>query len=408
MAIFLIMCGLCQPVLGQSPVPEKNLLGDPLPEGALARLGTTRLRHADPVTAARRITRRTASGSASFCRWEDFVAVWETKSGKLRRRLPLTGVVRMAFSPDGTTLAIIRATSTFTGEILVECWDIAGGKKISRFRDEERHAEEAVLEFSPGGKLLFFGRSRLRCLDFAGDKMVYQIPFENEAHSAAVITALAISPDESTLFIAAGSPGIRIHDARTGLERCRAEGNFSVSRLASGEEGKLLAMASSTGLIELWQVPPVSGQKPGITFDKLPLSGALTGSILGLTFSPDSKSLLGLSEKGEACLWDVIANRSVHRRQLPTGSLGGTAFDSGQRPLAFTVKNGGRGLASWDVAAGMEMFSENDSGPSVTCLAYSPDGRSWLPAATTRSCAFGERPPANGLPRLSFPAIPVK
>ena len=153
------------------------------------RIGSNRLRHADPVD----VMACSGDGKwlASYCRWENFVSVWSTESGKLRGRLPVSGVARMAFTPDGNTLALILSTNQFAfgAEILVECWDIDSGKKISRYRDEERDAAEGVLEFLPDGRQLFFGRSSLRRLDWASGKLEYQLS-ARDAQSAPMMKGL--------------------------------------------------------------------------------------------------------------------------------------------------------------------------------------------------------------------------
>ena len=99
-----------------------------MPAGAVARIGSTRLRHADAVSAIA----CSANGKwlASHCRWESHVSIWQTNSGKLRCRLPISDIVKMALAPDGNTLAVILARSSFTAEILVECWDVGRGEYL--------------------------------------------------------------------------------------------------------------------------------------------------------------------------------------------------------------------------------------------------------------------------------------
>ena len=83
-----------------------------------------------------------------------------------------------------------------------------------------------------------------------------------------------------------------LRDARTGRERCRFEGRPPISRLAISHDGKILALGTRTGSVELWDIPAISDQLPGVTLGKRSLSKQGASSVMSLAFSPDGKSLL--------------------------------------------------------------------------------------------------------------------
>src|SRR5690242_13991092 len=87
-------------VFGQERKPLLDQAGDPLPEGAVARLGTLRWRHGDAVLALAFSPdgQFLATGSR-----DGLARLWECKSGKeLRRFEGHRGDVRsVAYSPDG-------------------------------------------------------------------------------------------------------------------------------------------------------------------------------------------------------------------------------------------------------------------------------------------------------------------
>jgi hypothetical protein len=100
---------------GQPPQPGKKLgvdrHGDPLPEGAWARLGTVRLRH--PFV---RCVAFSPDGKLLASGGDNNVHFWDPITGRqLRSCVGHTGPVSsIAFSPDGQLLASGGATTTMS------------------------------------------------------------------------------------------------------------------------------------------------------------------------------------------------------------------------------------------------------------------------------------------------------
>src|SRR5262249_43184523 len=86
--------------------PARDWYGDPLPLGAVARLGTSRFRHGGPVSCVA-ITpdgKTVASGSEAG---DKTVRGWDAATGKEIYRLDLSsGILALAFSHDGQTFAV--------------------------------------------------------------------------------------------------------------------------------------------------------------------------------------------------------------------------------------------------------------------------------------------------------------
>jgi WD40 repeat protein len=128
--------------------PRRDALGDPLPAGAVARLGTTRLRHAHYVTcvAFSPDGKTLATGS----RLGD-LRLWNVVTGGEIRTFPghRLGVTALAFSPDGKSLI------SGGGEPSLQIHDVMTGKP----RPVADVPKDAVwsLAVSPDGKWLAVG-----------------------------------------------------------------------------------------------------------------------------------------------------------------------------------------------------------------------------------------------------------
>ncbi len=367
-----LVLGLAVSALGwaSDPGPRKDGDGSPLPPGALVRLGSLRFRHSDPVDGV--AFSPDGAWAASYCASEGQVAVWHTSTGALRRRLPMTGVVKMALAGDGNLLAVLKSNGTFTGEILLEGWNLATGRRVFRVRDEERYAEDAVLAFSADGCHVYFGRSILRRVDVAGGRVHYRLAMGRDGKDAELITALAEAPDGATLVTAEGDGAVRLREPATGKERRRLEGVIA-SRLAFRADGSTLALATPDAF-EIWQFPPVGKQVRGASISRRRISRGERSPVIGMAFSHDGRALLSLDVEGSACLWDVASGKPLVRRGLTAGAPAAVRFDAAHRPLVLTTDPSSPGLRVWNIARGEELLAQNDMGGQATCMAFSPDG----------------------------------
>src|SRR5262245_48961224 len=119
--LVVVLCG--QPGAAQDGQPR---FSDDLPAGAVARLGTTNLRHADEVAAVAFAPDGHLLASAGHDR---LVRLWDPATGRLVRKLSghQHQVRAVAFSPDGKVLASASWDGT------VRCWDPETGKELRTF-----------------------------------------------------------------------------------------------------------------------------------------------------------------------------------------------------------------------------------------------------------------------------------
>src|SRR5262249_41476091 len=126
---------------------RKDAYGDPLPAGAIARVGTMRFRHGIQAycLALAPDGKLIASGS-----YHGDLCLWERETGKLLRRFvePLQDdkvrfVTSVAFSPDGEILASNKGKAAL--------WEVRSGKLLHHL---DKTFSVCSMAFSPDGKSL--------------------------------------------------------------------------------------------------------------------------------------------------------------------------------------------------------------------------------------------------------------
>jgi WD40 repeat protein len=155
------LAGLTWLVLAASAAAAErptDAAGDPLPEGALARLGTLRFRHAGEVSAlafspdGKRLARGSRAWSSGL---SNAVRIWSLADGK--RRPPALGhegeASALAFSPDGRRLASGGRNEALLWDVgrrgLLLLRQLARDGRSPQVRDEARAALGRLGRASP-------------------------------------------------------------------------------------------------------------------------------------------------------------------------------------------------------------------------------------------------------------------
>ncbi|AWM40905.1 ECF RNA polymerase sigma factor SigM [Gemmata obscuriglobus] len=366
-----------QPPAGDSPVrspvaalaPEEPVRnpertdrhGDPLPEGAVARIGTQRFRHGGgsvnrvlPTPDGKMLVSKNYYGDAS-------VLVWELATGRLLHQFP--GHYKenraVALSPDGKTLALGQ-------DKVIRFYDLTSGKEVRNLSSSIGGTDG--LAFSPDGKVLASGHGCNTVLlwDLAGGKVQSQLQAEQNQ-----VSNLVFSPDGKTL--ATGDTIdtlIRLFDVATGKERQQIRCAVFAREFAFSPDGKTLAVGAQEGAASLWDVTTGKPIRELHSPNKY---------VRSLAWSPDGKSLAtgDLDDETQVVavrLWDPATGKELRQMQM-NGAVGmaeSLAFTADGKTL---ICGGSHGVIRlWDPATGAEKSPTGLPGP-VRHMAVSPDGK---------------------------------
>jgi RNA polymerase sigma factor (sigma-70 family) len=359
--------------------------GDPLPDGAVVRIGTSRLQGNEHIYVAAYSPDAKLLATGAFRK----ALLWDAKSGKLLLEMPLpvppkpnyalSPVTTLAISPDGKRLVFGGYWSEF-----VCLWDVEAKKLLHTFDNWSEAAEkQSYVEEGP---------------------------------------TLAFTPDSRVLVCGAKNGSVRLWDVESGRERARLTGSDqAVLGMGLSADGKTLLTADYTGKAHLWDL---AGRKhlrsldtaaklphshrlapDGQTFSYMTEEGVLIvrdtarGKVLHrlqggpkalrLAYSPDSKALLMAGANGVVTAWDLRTGekRKVAECRLagpdaamPPSGPNGAWFAPNGRSLAWDV---GGTVRLWDLTAGAESPRLEGHRNAVWSVGFSADGRSLVTTSIT-------------------------
>jgi len=338
--------------------PPVDVYGDPLPPGAVARLGSARLRHADLADYVIR-----PDGRAALTVGHGGVREWDLATGRLVRQVELDGADSRAddfrFDPAGRVVAGYGLGPD------VAVWDAGTGRKVTSFRAADGPGV-AALAVAPNREAVAAAEADGRTVTLVEwktgrrDRLTFPRP---AAEPSVPRLALAFSPDGRRVAVDTGGVAdLCVFDA--GDRRLVARAGGRPAGVGFSPDGtRLAATAERAGSPVLILVDLATGRQVA---EVGPLPG---GQYPGVAFAPDGRAVACGGSRG-GCLVDLVAGRVAH------------VLDGGVARPGFTADGGrvvaceGNRLRVWDRATGREVDPRpGDFAPGGE-LAVSPDGRS--------------------------------
>ena len=373
-----------------------------LPEGAVARLGSTRFR-SGPLGFLDFVLDNTAVAALD----DDVLRVWDVPGGNLMRTVQAPrSLYVMAVAPDGRTAA---AGTVDVGRIYL--FDLVSGEQLRAFR---AHREGiSCLAFAPDGRLVTAsgndetGDHTIRIWDLVRNK-------RRSLNWYRAVHALAVAPDGQTLAFASGN-SLRLWDpARKRLLRWRERVTGGWNALDFSPNGTYLASGDEDGTVRLrdvetgeliWEESSHEGAVYAVVFypwsdllgsagddGSLSLHHAPSGEEVGgldglpgparcLRPSADGRWLAWGGDDSRVHLWDVKAEKEVDAGEGHADAVLAVAFTPDGR--VATASRDGTG-AVWNPVSGKRLFTLEGHTDIIRALAVAPDGN--LLATASNDC----------------------
>ena len=323
-ALLIAVCMVSGEVAHARPEPV-----DPLPPGALARIGSTHFRQAGWHKRAF----FSADGKTLIVTGRSVVGVqfWDVETGRKTHHFPLPNCLihNGAFASDAEVLAVIGTH-----------WP----------NGDEAPPEPAVW-----------------LVDTVNRKVVQTLRMPDKNHT--VVQSVRITPDGQRVFTAVDGE-IRVWDAKTGVELSRYKGGAGSDGFTTSQDGKTIAFGRNDVFLWKWE----TGEEPK---KFLTIGGFGTDLI---QFAPDGKSFLVEAHGGIRHRYEVATGKLIESKALaiPTGTLDyspdGKTLAVATRSSYVDAPKGGHTILLIDTATGAEKQRLPLGSVGADSVSWSKDG----------------------------------
>jgi RNA polymerase sigma factor (sigma-70 family) len=339
-----------------------DLHGDPLPDGAVLRLGTIQRR-----AVGAQLALSPDGNSLIGVRGGKYIHVWDPATGKLRqtRALPVQPWELFCLSVDGRLVATVGPYIPYASYLV---WDVATGKQVRKLSIKGSRSL-MPLAFSADGKLVAMigpigvergdPRYDIRVWELASGKEV----FAQEVRSRGGVAQLLFTPDSRRLLASCSSDdeGVSCWDLATG-RRVWQNKQFWAETVVLTPDGKMVANWQVVGhvpVLDLATGQPVKLAKdPPLAWDN------------HLAITPNGRTLL-IGKAGAVIVWDLIEGKQRWK-------LTGAGEEIVACPDNRTIITNNGALQRWDLATGQPLYADNfEQGhvDDISAIVFSADGK---------------------------------
>lgn len=446
---------LADPPAGEAPPPEEpkpdkapaakqekaDAPADPLPAGAVLRLGSTRLRHGRGVSQLV----LSPDGTKVAAYGGGHLSIWDTRTGGAVRRVELPKQTQslqatLAWLADGRGIVVLQGSDTrdiarltgsdgsvweFTDEKAVPKilpgWGGSIAAAVMRKQPPQDKESDWCYAVSPDGKTLAVGRGSLHSMDigifspmevrFGPDDqeraillrpletgaVVSELPAPKElARLPGNCKRLSFTPDGKRLVALGHAKDehlVVIWDLASGKETAR----FKAPRPTQNprESGpRPMAVSNTTvaigledGSTSLWDL--ATGKERKLDTDHVTKASPESTGTVAVAFAPNGQTLATGGRDGLVKLWDVASGRHLRTLEQQYTRIEALAWSRDGRTVASAVSDGSMArdgeIRLWDAATGKEVCPQPGHHGGVFRTVLSPDGKTAVTAGWDRT-----------------------
>jgi WD40 repeat protein len=288
--------------------------------------------------------------------------VLEADGGKTRFTKQLDGAAKLAFAPDGRTVATITQAKT------VKLWDATTGQERTKL--DGATAPLRAIALSGDGKKLFAGGGEAKGMTSSGLVFVWDVAskkLEKTLESSFPINMVAASKDGSLAVAMGDDRQVRVWDVPNAKVKTEFSPQQQVLGLAISPDEKSIALATTLGTVRL--VNSSDGEEAGV------LDGH-NGFCRCVAFLDGGKKLVSGGASRSLKLWSIADKKELAtlRQDEPfefTPVLAMTATRDG----SMIAQAGDSDITLRDGRTGALKHTLKGHSDSVICVAFSPDGK---------------------------------